>query len=191
MTELEPILDSITEDAKNMAEKIITDGENLAEQLKKQALYESEQIREEFEKKITAEIEEIHFAKNAELADFAKNAKMHAKIRAVEMVKNEAANRIANLPDEEYCTFIKNLIKKTELSKNSVVYLNARDKKRLTENLFSPAKVVEEKIESRGGFKVLGENVDFDFTIEAIFEEKNAEICDAVNKIYQKENDHE
>ena len=188
MTELEPILGAITEDAKNMAEKIKTDGENLAEQLKRQALSESERIRDEFEKKITAEIEEIHFAKNAELADVEKIAKMHAKAEAVATVKREALKRISNLLDEEYCEFIKKLVKKAELSKVSVVYLNERDKKRLPEKMFLPAKVADGVIESLGGFKAFGEKADFDFTIEAIFEEKNTEICDAVNRIYQREN---
>lgn len=187
MNDLEPILQAIKEDAGLLADRIRKETKESLRQIAEEAFRETEQIKAGFEEKITREIEEIHFSKNAELADMEKIAVMNAKAQAVDAATKEAARRIASLEDDEYLKFIKSLVKKADINKESRILLNERDKKRLPKSVFSPAVVAEESIDALGGFKVLGKNADFDFTIEAIRDEKYNEICDVINGIYQRE----
>lgn len=187
MTGLEPILQSITEDAGLLADRIKKETKESLRRIAEEAFRETEQIKAGFEKKITEEIEEIHSSKNAELADMEKIAIMNAKAQAVDAAAKEAARRIASLEDGEYLKFIKSLVKKAELDRDSRVLLNEKDKKRLPKNIFSPSVVADNAIDSLGGFKVLGKLADLDFTIEAIQDAKYNEICDAINGIYKRE----
>ncbi len=186
MVNLKPITDAIFEDAKARAEKIKEDARLQAKALKEQAEVEMERMQRDFEEKLSGEIDRMYSAKNAQLRDKEKITLLMIKASAVKNAAMLAADRICSLDETEYREFIKRLLKSAELEKDSLVLLNEKDKKRLDAKIFLPARVADECIHTKGGFKVLGKDADFDFTIEAILEEKFDEISDRIGRIYEE-----
>lgn len=186
MVDLKPITDAILSDARVRAEKIKEDAHILTADIKAQTEQEKERLRNDFEERLSGEIDRIYSSKNAQIRDTEKSALLKIKADSIKKAADLAINRICELDDDKYQEFIKGLIKRAEFEKNSVVFLNERDKKRLDKKYFAPAMVAKECIQAKGGFKVVGKDADFDLTLEALLEEKFDEISSRIGRIYEE-----
>lgn len=186
MVDLKPITDAILADAKIRAEKIMEDARAAADAVKTETQKEKEYMRRDFENRLSGEIDRIYSAENAQIRDRERTTLLKVKAEAVKKAAEISAERICGLDDSQYLEFIKGLLKSAEIEKDSVVFLNERDKKRLDKKMFAPARVSDECIDTKGGFKVSGKDADFDLTIEAVSEEKFDEISHQIGRIYEK-----
>lgn len=186
MGDLKPIIDAISEDAAEKAEKVLEDARTQAKRLYQDFEAEKQKKREEFEKSVSDELDRIYSAQNVKMRQYAKTALLEAKAEAVKSAAVDAAEKIANLPDGEYLQFLENLYRKTDCKNGGVVYLNERDKKRVKKGIFGKSKIADRCIDTLGGFVLLDGDVEYDCTIEAISEERYSEICDSVSAVYGK-----
>lgn len=186
MVNLKPITDAILKDAETQVEKIKEEGATVEKKLIEDAESENIKMRMEFEKKLSQEIDEMYRLRETKRREQEKSTLLAVKAEAIKAAANAAAERVCALSDEEYRQFIARLIKKTELSKDSVVYINERDKKRLDKKIFAPARLSDECIKTRGGFKVVNPDADFDMTLDMLVSEKYEEICDRISKVYER-----
>ena len=186
MVNLNPITDAILKDADAQVEKIKEAGAELEKKLMLDAEAENIKMRAEFEKKLAEEIDEMFRLREAKRREQEKSILLAVKADAIRAAANAAAERVCALSDEEYREFIARLVGKAEIRKESVVYINERDKNRLDKKVFAPARVSDECIKTQGGFKVVTPDADFDMTIETLVNEKYEEICDRIIKVYER-----
>lgn len=186
MVDLKPITEAILADAEGRAEGIKEETYAILNDIKAKAKTEMEHIKEDFENRLADEIDQLYSAENALIRDRQRTALLKAKDRAVKIAAEAAEMRICQLDNREYHEFICGLLKRVEIEKDSVVFLNERDKGRLDEKIFAPASVSDKCIDAMGGFKVSGKDADYDMTIEALLEEKFEEISCRIGRIFEK-----
>lgn len=186
MGDLKSIIDAISEDGAEKAEKILDAARERAKGLCRDFETEKQKKREDFEKSVSDELDGIYSAQNVKMRQYARTVLLKAKAEAVKSAADDAAKRVAELPDEEYLQFLERLYGKTDCKNGGVIYLSERDKKRIKKGMLGKLKIAERCIDTLGGFVLSEGDVEYDCTIEAICEERYSEICDSVNAVYEK-----
>lgn len=186
MGDLKPIIDAISEDGAEKAEKILSAARERATRLYRDFEAEKQKKREGFEKSVSDELEGIYSAQNVKMRQYARTVLLKAKANAIKSAADDAAKRVAELPDEEYLQFLERLYGKTDCKNGGVIYLNERDKKRIKKGIFGKLKIADRCIDILGGFVLSDGDVEYDCTLEVISEERYGEICDSVSTVYER-----
>lgn len=180
MSGLDKILEQITQEAQDEANKILLTAQEAAKKLiasgKKEADDMAQAIRKQSELDIAAAADRIQ--SGAELRE--KRVILQAKQEKIEEVFEQALKYLDSLDDQEYAQTICRMISKYATGQEGRILFNSRDLSRLSDDVRSSAKkhhleVQEEPVSIRGGFILsygdIEENCSFDVLIDASKEE--------------------
>ena len=188
MSGLDKILEHITEEAKNEAEKIISAAENEAEKL-------ISGNKEETQRQVAlinrqAELDAAAAAKRITSAAALKEKRMilQAKQQCIEDVFSETRKYIANMGDEEYFELLKRMLARYAGKEKGVIALNEKDLKRLPADFKAETEkynltLSDIPAEIDGGFILsygdIGENCSFD----SLISDSREELQDKIGQI--------
>lgn len=175
MTDVTAITDGLLEKARAQAADIAEECARTTEKMQREAEEERKRIRAEHDAKLSEETDKIYRAKEAEKKLAKQDAEEKALVLSIKTAVRDAFEKICG-DEDVYWEFIEKLIKETDLTKVDTVFLNAKDRKRICEKIFYPARVSDDVIKTAGGFKAVGKEVIFDMTMEAIAEERKREL---------------
>ena len=113
------------------------------------------------------------------------------KQEMVEMAFSKASQLIADMPEDEYCAFLKKLADEAVLTGDEEIILNAKDKTAIGEKLVNSLneapgrsiKLSDKTGDFAGGFILRRGNIEANCTLELIIETKRAELSSEVAKV--------
>ena len=182
MSSLDNIIQKIEEEAKAQEARILKDAEHKKDVFQNQRVGQANQYAKELKDKTNREVNPIkeNVVSSAELK--ARDRKLSAKQFVVEKIIAEVKERLVNLDDNTYISYLKNTLDAMDLPAGSELIV-PKDKRAAVENANIGYKLSDESIPS--GFAINDGNIrlnnDFESLIEFQKEELQAEI---IEKLY-------
>lgn len=179
MTGLEKITTKIQKDSLEEYEGIIQDAKAQAKKLHQETLLQIEEERQHIMQKALEEgNRDIGIAKSSAIAS-ENRAILSAKADVIELIVQKAFDKIDELPDAEYFTLLRRLIKNVEKKDGGELLFNERDLKRLPKSFLEEVNqdvapfsftIAKETAMIRSGFVLSYGETEFNCSFEALFE---------------------
>ena len=194
MTGLEKILKSISDEAEESAEKIISRANEDAEQIILQGKRQAEEQAAEIIKKSEKEADVIIERAMSAVALEKKRKVLRAKQEHIRSLIEEAKNSIIKLPENDYFTVILKMIEKFATSESGEIIFSPFDRERLSNDFHDKLnrvmnfkggtlKISNEVRNISGGFILVYGGIEENCSFDALFESANDRLCDCVNEL--------
>ncbi len=190
MSAEEKILQSITEDAMQQAEKITDEAKAQAQQITEEA---KTSAKEYSAKVVSAALLKAQaIKKNAESGAelTVRDARLAKKHEEISKTIDMALEKIAAMPDEEYFALLTNLVSKNVSKSGGIIIPGSEDSKR---NLAVFEKMLKEKgldlqivgasSHIKNGFILKWGDVEYNFSLDAVIADKKSILEDRINKV--------
>lgn len=185
MGSIQPIIDEILAEAKEMEASIRLEAEEELKRLRLEFSADSEALRTDFEKKLEYETDIMYKKAEALKNRMMRDAVLSAKTHAIDRACRTAIAKIADLPENRYRKILSDMYKKNQTG--GVIYLSERDQKRMKASDFQGAVISDKAIKCVGGFLQVIENISYNCTLEAVLEERYSLISDRLAGIFTEE----
>jgi len=184
MSNLDNLVQKILDDAKERADAIIEDANKVKDEIIDAKVKEANEKKEKILERATAEAELLkeRVISGAELK--VRNEKLKAKQTVIDRVFNLAKEKLENLDEEKYISYLTNTIKTLTLSGNEVLVVtkNMKDK---VKRLKIPIKVSDSEFVD-SGFLIKGKGIMLNYTFDSLIdyyrEELETEIAQSLFK---------
>jgi V/A-type H+-transporting ATPase subunit E len=194
MAGLDKIIKHIEDDAAAVALAILTDAQSKAEEIVSAAKEQAQKKCEEIQKKTEADVDmTLNKAESAALLQERKLI-LNAKQELINEVIEHAKTSLTQLPEEDYFSIIKKMIKKYALPKKGEIIFSHADKNRLPANLESELSSILSDIQGAellisnetrkldGGFILVYGDIEENCSFEALFMAAKESLQDKVYK---------
>lgn len=191
MSAEEKILQGILDDAKAQADKILSDGEAVCREITAQ----TEQMVKSYSATTTSNalISAKNIKQNAESAAelIVRDAKLAKRHSEIEKTLSIAKEKILSLSDKEYFSLLTSLaVKNARKGEEGTLILGKSDLKRNTEEFLKLLKQEEINVQISktpadisGGFILKYGDIEYNFTIDAVINDKREVLEDKINSI--------
>jgi V/A-type H+-transporting ATPase subunit E len=194
MAGLDKIIKHIEDDAAAVALAILTDAQSKAEEIVSAAKEQAQKKCEEIQKKTEADVDmTLNKAESAALLQERKLI-LNAKQELINEVIEHAKTSLTHLPEEDYFSIIKKMIKKYALPKKGEIIFSHADKNRLPANLEAELSSILSDIQGAellisnetrkldGGFILVYGDIEENCSFEALFMAAKESLQDKVYK---------
>lgn len=191
MSAEEKILQGILDDAKAQADKILSDGEAVCREITAQ----TEQMVKSYSATTTSNalISAKNIKQNAESAAqlIVRDAKLAKRHSEIEKTLSIAKEKVLSLSDKEYFALLTSLaVKNARKGEEGTLILGKCDLKRNTEEFLKLLKQEEINVQISktpadisGGFILKYGDIEYNFTIDAVINDKREVLEDKINSI--------
>lgn len=179
-------------DIKNITDKILADAQLFADEVKENALKRAEQTVSSYRAQADSAFRDAverakrEAADNVSRAESARRLKernllLAAKCEILDEVFEKAAERIINLPSDEYINLLIKCFKTAADDRDTVILLNGRDLKAVGQRFFAEAsRIFSEKFKNRtlelspvpvqidGGFILKSGDIEINATVKSL-----------------------
>lgn len=179
----EKIKEKIISDAQRKVEEILKEVDELARSILDEAETEGNRRKKEIVSRALQRAEEEKKRIGAVTRLESRNSLLREKRKLVDRVFDEAMEKFARLPDDEYVDFCKKLLLKATTSGKGELILSARDQERIGERLVEEIKralcqmgkdgrieLSDETRKIRGGFYLREEGSEVNATLEVFID---------------------
>lgn len=172
------LLDKITADARDMAQKEIDGAKQKAAQVMEQAKRQAGQMEREILQKAAQDADLLEQKALSGAQAQKRQAVLAKKQELVSRALDKARQGLLSLDDESYANLIQTMARKSGITGAEVI-VSQKDKARLAGRLA----VSEQTQETGGGFLLKKGEIYYNFTFDALFEAQKDELVNLAAKI--------
>lgn len=158
MSNINNLINKIISDAEKESKSIIDDANHKADEIINKKINEAniESARILQKGKIEIESKKERIVSNAKLK--VRNEKLKAKQQIIQKVYDEALNRLVNIAQDEFLSFIKNSIEQLPIDGDELLIVNNTDKQKITEEFINELNEILIKKGKKGKIKLSNED---------------------------------
>ncbi len=190
MSGLEKITEHIISKANKKAFENTEKAKKEADTISQNAKAEAEKMREELQKRITADCEKIMQMSDAGDKQTKRQILLKAKSDIIKSIIEDAKNTVKTMDTEKYTEIIKTILKNSVTDKCGEILFSAKDKKIVDDDFLKYVKeisnnqltVSEEAADIDSGFIIRYGKIEQNCSVDSIFEDKYNMLSDLVNE---------
>ncbi len=186
MNGLDRIIEEITRDADDEANRIIEDARNAARRVTEKADEKAEAIKTDALGRAELEYKRVLARARSAGEITKKSALLREKQKIINSILKDAHVKIIAMDNDEYFAFLTRLLKKYASRKDGEIIFSERDLKRVTDEFAAAAKEKGLRISDKtraidGGFILSYGEVEENCSIEALMDSEKERLHDKVN----------
>ena len=187
---LKDIINTILSDAKKKAERIKEEAQGKIKEIDKESKVKAREEKEKVLAEAKKEEERIQDTARYEAKLLYRNELLAKKQELISRVFDQALDKLAKQPEDEYSELLVSLLKQAPTLKGKVEVLPARGKEKITGEAIKKAKkdfvLSDQVVEAKGGFVLKSPDIEIDNTFKALLKEKREELETKIARVLFK-----
>ena len=191
MSGLEKITNIIIKIAQLNADKIIEDAKIKADEIINRSEKYREDLKEENENSIKAEVNDIKNKAYADEKRIVKNSELTLKNKIIDEIFDGAEFKIKNMNTKEYQELLGKFLEKVSKAVEGTIYFSKEDEDRIDKAFINKYIMKNKNLKAAdefsdkilSGFVIENDKINLNCSIEALFLEKKNELTDYINSL--------